>query len=127
MSIAPKPSSETSASIARATLSANSRTEWRPAGGDIPGCDTALLAAVRIRAQHRLDDVVDIDEVEHLCARRDGHALAFGEAADERRQKPMRRFTRAIDLEETQAGESRRHRYCAIALAIKPPAAFDEP
>ncbi len=80
-----------------------------------------------IGAQYRLNDVVDIDEVKYLRPRRDGHALASGEAADERRQKPMRRLAGTIDLEEAQADETRCRSSCAIALAIKPPAAFDEP
>ena len=89
-----------------ATLFGKFAHRMAPAGGDIPGCDTALLPAMRIRAQHRLDDVVDIDEVEYLCARRDRHAFALCQAADERRQKPMRRLTGAIDLEETQQAKT---------------------
>ena len=94
MAIAPKPSRRRIGIHRRRDMLGEFPNRMRTAGGDVPGCDTAFLAAMRIGAQHRLDDVVDIDEVKHLCACRDGHALAFGEAADERRQKPMRRFAR---------------------------------
>src|SRR5581483_783911 len=38
------------------------------ARGDVPGRDPALLAGVRIGTQHRLDHIIDMDEVEHLRA-----------------------------------------------------------
>ena len=47
------------------------------ASGDVPSGDATLRMAMYIGTQHRLDDVVDIDEIENLRASRDRNALAF--------------------------------------------------